>query len=84
MREVNGVLRARYGLEKSDAEEGRIKRLLQNVRKRKLGAMVANPDEMETLKISYEDCVFHHQLCGVLFARATVHFLAAYKANTLL
>lgn len=74
VKEVNGILRARYGLEKSDAEEGRIKRLLQNVRKRKLGAMVPNPDEMETLPLPYEDWVFY---TSWLFARQQVVFFNA-------
>ena len=47
-------------MEPSDAEESRIKRLLQNVRKRKLGlaAMVVNPDELETLPMNLEERMF--------------------------
>ena len=67
VKEVNGILRTRYGLEPSDAEEGRIKRLLQNVRKRKLGlpAMVVNPDELETLPMNFEERI----LSNIYFAK---------------
>lgn len=60
VKDVNAILRSRYGLEPSDAEESRIKRLLQNVRKRKLGlaAMVVNPDELETLPMNLEERMF--------------------------
>ena len=63
VKQTNNILRAKYGLEPSDVEVGRIKQLLQTVRKRKVGleAMAANPDELETLPMTTEDEVWFYK-----------------------
>ena len=58
VRQVNALLRARYGLDPCSAEEDRIKRLLQNVRKRKVGKPVpamVSMDDLETMPFNIDE-----------------------------